>query len=163
MKLRRLLFNIVTVSSATVLNVHEVITGGFIAIQMFVNNGFRLLIAGASLKLMWALDPETMKDYERSQQEQAEMMAQSLGLLQPQPKTETARMNIELKLLEAAYKVRNHAQESDWSDEHTQALEAVGDALLNECGWEEGACTKSFAKLSKVSRIAVRRRLTCYT
>ena len=89
------------------------------------------------MKIMWALDAEMMKEHERSQQRQADMMAKAMGLFEPEAQTETARMNIELKLLEAAYKVRNHAQASDWSDEHTQALEAVGDALLNECGWEE--------------------------
>lgn len=51
---------------------------------------------------------------------------------------ELKAQNIELKLLASASKVRDHAVETDdWTDHHTQAIEAIGDALLNECNWEE--------------------------
>jgi len=45
---------------------------------------------------------------------------------------------IELKLLSSASKVRDHAQETgDWTDSHTDALNAIGDALLTQMGWDE--------------------------
>ena len=45
---------------------------------------------------------------------------------------------LELRLLGAASTVRDHAEASDdWSEEHTEAISAIGDALLNEIGWEE--------------------------
>lgn len=51
---------------------------------------------------------------------------------------ELKAQNIELKLLASASQVRDHAVETDdWTDQHTEAIEAIGDALLNECKWEE--------------------------
>lgn len=46
--------------------------------------------------------------------------------------------NLELKLLAAASKVRDHAEANDdWTQEHSDAIEMIGDTLLNELGWEE--------------------------
>ena len=46
--------------------------------------------------------------------------------------------NLELRLLAAALKVRDHAKENDdWTPEHSEALEVIGDTLLNDLGWEE--------------------------
>jgi hypothetical protein len=46
--------------------------------------------------------------------------------------------SMELKLLESSYKVRDHAQETgDWTDHHTEAIEAIGNALLLDIGWDE--------------------------
>ena len=43
----------------------------------------------------------------------------------------------ELKLLAAAMQIRDHALETqDWTDNHTAHLEAIGDALVHEAGWE---------------------------
>ena len=48
--------------------------------------------------------------------------------------------NMELRLLASAVQVRDHAKENDdWTDRHTEALNAVGDALIVEAGWEEEA------------------------
>ena len=34
--------------------------------------------------------------------------------------------------------MRDHAKDmGDWTEQHSDALEAVGNALLNECDWEE--------------------------
>ena len=41
-------------------------------------------------------------------------------------------------LLASANQVRDHARETgDWTDRHTEALNAIGDALMMEAGWEE--------------------------
>jgi len=45
---------------------------------------------------------------------------------------------MELKLMESSYKVRDHAKETgDWTDHHTEAIEAIGNALLLDIGWDE--------------------------
>ena len=44
----------------------------------------------------------------------------------------------ELALLSAASQIRDHYLETgDWTQDHTNALEAVSNKLLNDCGWEE--------------------------
>lgn len=53
---------------------------------------------------------------------------------------ELERQGMELKLMESSYKVRDHAVETgDWTDSHTEAIEAIGNALLLDMGWEEDA------------------------
>ena len=45
---------------------------------------------------------------------------------------------MELRLLASATQVRDHAAASNnWTDQHTEALNAIGDALIAEIGWEE--------------------------
>ncbi len=45
----------------------------------------------------------------------------------------------ELNLLNAATQVRDHAQETGvWTDNHSEAIEAIGNALL-DLNWEEGS------------------------
>ena len=54
--------------------------------------------------------------------------------------SEAKAVNDELSLLTTAGKIRDHAQEhGDWTEYHTEALNQIGEALLNECGWEENA------------------------
>ena len=53
---------------------------------------------------------------------------------------ELNRQGLELKLMQSSYQVRDHAKEiGDWTDHHTEAMEAIGNALLLELGWEEDA------------------------
>ena len=48
------------------------------------------------------------------------------------------KRQLELRLLAAASQVRDHAEETDdWTEQHTEAIAAIGDTLLNELGWEE--------------------------
>ena len=52
--------------------------------------------------------------------------------------SELASQAMELRLLASANQVRDHARETDdWTDRHTEALNAIGDALMVEAGWEE--------------------------
>ena len=45
---------------------------------------------------------------------------------------------IELELLASASKVRDDAvANGDWTDDHTEALNAVGNALIGSCNWDE--------------------------
>ena len=51
---------------------------------------------------------------------------------------ELQQQSMELRLLASASQVRDHAKETDdWTDRHTEALNAIGDALIVEAGWEE--------------------------
>jgi len=51
---------------------------------------------------------------------------------------ELSRQSMELKLMESSYKVRDHAKETgDWTDHHTEAIEAIGNSLLLDIGWDE--------------------------
>ena len=45
---------------------------------------------------------------------------------------------MELNLVQSSYKVRDHAQQlGDWTDHHTEAIEAIGNSLLLDIGWDE--------------------------
>ena len=60
------------------------------------------------------------------------------GLLQPEGPSELEAQNLELKLLASAAQVRDHAQNTgDWTDTHSDAISAIGEALLGEIGWQE--------------------------
>jgi len=51
---------------------------------------------------------------------------------------ELALQATELNLVQSSYKVRDHARElGDWTDHHTEAIEAIGNALLLDIGWDE--------------------------
>lgn len=44
----------------------------------------------------------------------------------------------ELNLLASASKLKEHAISiGEWTDQHTEAINAVGNALLNDCDWDE--------------------------
>lgn len=82
----------------------------------------RMVIARIGMFLMKALDKE--------QVEAAESLAA--------PQEGGYSQQTELELLSAASKVRDHYLETgEWTPEHTMALEALSDKLLNDCGWEE--------------------------
>ena len=76
---------------------------------------------------MSAVDPQRLSIYEKLQDNY------------DQP-SELEVQSIELRLLASAVQVRDHAKETnDWTDRHTEALNAIGDALILESGWEEDA------------------------
>ena len=59
------------------------------------------------------------------------------GIEQP-GMSELESQAMELRLLASANQVRDHAKETDdWTDRHTEALNAIGDALIVEAGWQE--------------------------
>ena len=83
----------------------------------------RVVIATFGFSLMKIVDPSKAK--------LAELEAEN-------DPVELATQGMELKLLSSAYKVRDHAIETgDWTDHHSEAIEAVGNALLLDIGWEE--------------------------
>lgn len=77
--------------------------------------------------LMKTIDPKTLALYEQ------------LNAGENEP-NELEQQNMELRLLASAVQVRDHAKETDdWTDRHTEALNAIGDALIVEAEWEEEA------------------------
>lgn len=59
-------------------------------------------------------------------------------LLEPESYSELKAQDMELKLLTSASQVRDHAKSmGDWTDHHSDAIEAIGEALVGELGWEE--------------------------
>ena len=55
-----------------------------------------------------------------------------------QDQEEQDKGQLELKLLNSASQVRDHAKETgDWTDNHTEAIMAIGNALIAELNWEE--------------------------
>ena len=85
----------------------------------------RSTIAKIGLFGMWAVDRDQMEAIQALNEFQAENEQQY-------------SQQTELELLSAASKIRDHYLETgDWTPEHTMALEAVSNKLLNDCGWEE--------------------------
>lgn len=90
---------------------------------MFVQSFVRRWIATAGYVFMSRLDPVRCK------------AAEAEADTDP---NELERQGMELKLIQSAYQVRDHAKESgDWTDQHTEAIEAIGNALLLDMGWDE--------------------------
>jgi hypothetical protein len=55
-----------------------------------------------------------------------------------QAKMQLESQQAELDLLASVSKLKEHAMEiGDWTEEHTEALKAIGNALLNECSWDK--------------------------
>ena len=84
-------------------------------------------VASVGYFLMKAIDSKSLSAYEQMQH----------SLESPEP-TELEMQGMELRLLASAAQVRDHAKSTDnWTNDHTAALNAIGDALMVEAGWEE--------------------------
>ena len=113
--MRAFLFKAVTQTSAVLIG----LTGwlNFAALKIIGNTGYFL---------MKLIDAKKVKSYEK-------LIEASEG-----QGSELESQGIELRLLASANQVRDHARETDdWTDRHTEALNAIGDALMVEAGWEE--------------------------
>ena len=112
--MRTFLFNAVTQTSA-----------GIILVLTKVHNLSLSIVGGVGYTLMRLIDAKRLGMYEKlleASQEGSELESQA----------------IELRLLSSANQVRDHARETnDWTDRHTEALNAIGDALMVEAGWQE--------------------------
>lgn len=59
-------------------------------------------------------------------------------LEQEQQKSELSMQSLELRLLAGASQVRDHAEETgEWTDHHSEAINAIGASLLSDIQWEE--------------------------
>lgn len=100
---------------------------GFQATVWLANHGFgitRWLIVQGAAALMKLVDIDTWEEA------QAELLANM----------ELEQQGVELALLGQATKLKEHALSTgEWTDRHTASLEAIGNQLLNQCGWDEDA------------------------
>ena len=113
--MRAFLFKVVTQTSAALIGLTGVLN--VTALRIIGNIGYFL---------MKLIDAKKVKSYEKlieaSEEQGSELESQAM----------------ELRLLSSANQVRDHARETDdWTDRHTEALNAIGDALMVEAGWQE--------------------------
>ena len=114
--MRKLAFNTVTQVSASL-----------IWLISFVNTVSLKVVGNIGYFLMNLIDKKRVETYSRLME----------GMEQPGI-TELESQTMELRLLASANQVRDHAKETDdWTDRHTEALNAIGDALISEAGWQE--------------------------
>ena len=112
--MRSLLFNVVTQAFASV--IWLINSSNTVLLKMVGNTGYFL---------MKAIDADKINVYEKLMEAQ-------------EGSSELESQAMELRLLSSANQVRDHARENDdWTDRHTEALNAIGDALIVEAGWEE--------------------------
>lgn len=123
--MKKALFNVITMLTYTSIWVSDRVFGVPSAALLWLGIKVRQAIAGFGYFFMTRLDPAQCKAAEVENQTDP---------------GELNRQNMELKLMQSSYKVRDHAKETgDWTDHHTEAMEAIGNALLLELGWEEDA------------------------
>ena len=92
-------------------------------------------VNSVSLKVVGSIGYFLMKLIDKKR---VEMYAQLLDSYEQPGMTELESQAMELRLLASANQVRDHAKETeDWTDRHTEALNAIGDALISEAGWQE--------------------------
>ena len=114
--MRGLAFKIVTQASASL-----------IWLITFVNTVSLKVVGNVGYFLMNLIDKKRVKMY-----------SQMIDSIDQPGMTELESQAMELRLLASANQVRDHAKETeDWTDRHTEALNAIGDALISEAGWQE--------------------------
>lgn len=120
--MRKSLFNAAAWLSYQAIRALTVTTHWSLAIQLWLSAWLQKGIAWLGVIGMRLADSKRY-DYAAKQAENAEK--------------ETIA-SAELKLMSTAVKLRDHSINlGDWTDEHTMALNAVGEALLNEAGWDD--------------------------
>ena len=98
-----------------------------LAVFAFMHGAHRVTIARTGFFFMKVIDPIQCK--------LAEAITDSEDV---EAQDELSTQSMELQLMESSYKVRDHAKQlGDWTDQHTEAIEAIGNALLLEVGWDE--------------------------
>ena len=98
-----------------------------IIIIEWLSNTSRLVLGKVGHFLMNAIDPTLLKTYSSilDENENGEALE---------------NQQLELKLLTGASQIRDHAAETgDWTDRHSEAIAAIGDALIEQMDWEEDA------------------------
>ena len=120
--MKNFLYSVVAQTSGRSVLALDWIQAKFLYVNGFLYGIVRISLASFGYFLLNLLD--------RERTEQANMNVER--------QHELERQTLELKLLAAASQVRDHAENSDsWTDEHTDAISAIGDTLLNDFGWDE--------------------------
>jgi len=118
-------------------NVVARIFGGLARAVEWVSGLLLVVLGNSGHFLMNAIDSKRLSVYthilEAGEQEQG---------------SELQKQSLELRLLASASQVRDHAKETDdWTDRHTEAINAIGEALITEAGWEVDHVDRYFKEL----------------
>lgn len=120
--MRSFTFKTVTALTAAAIWLSDLLFGVTVNLLVFVSANLRILIARLGYCLMRWIDAEAIEHIEEENEQEEE----------------AAQHNLELKLLHAATQVRDHArQNEEWTSQHSEALQAIGNSLFSEMGWEE--------------------------
>ena len=112
--MRKLLFNLIAAIGA-----------GLIVALQTINQFLVGLVALVSQQALKLIDSTRLSAYEQLSEA-------------PEEPSELRLQGLELRLLASANQVRDHAKAmGDWTEHHTEAIEAVSEALVAELGWEE--------------------------
>lgn len=118
--MKPILFRVLSVTTYSLIWLNDRIAAVLIWALAWTSAGSKWLIANIGRQLMKLLTPDQLAEVE--------------GQL------ELETQQTELELLATASQLKEHAVENeDWTDQHTEALNAIANALLNECDWEEEA------------------------
>lgn len=102
------------------------VTASLIIIIQTTSAALSGLTGRVGYALMAVIDGERLKMYEK--------------LAQPAELSDLGLQQTELQLLSGASQVRDHAKENgEWTERHTEAIQAIGDALVESMDWEEDA------------------------
>jgi hypothetical protein len=102
----------------------------------FIYQVTRAVFGKIGYSAMKAVDAKKVKLYEN--------MIDSMG----KSNVSLKNQQTELKLLGSAVTIRDHAMKTgDWTDHHSEALQAIGNNLQNEFKWEEDAIHQYFKEV----------------
>jgi hypothetical protein len=120
--MKNFLYKVTTEASARQILALDWVHSKVLLVHVFLYGLVRLIMASVGFFFMNVIDKEKTAAAEALLERTEELQSQTL----------------ELRLLAAASSVRDHAEANDdWTEEHTQAINAIGESLLNELGWEE--------------------------
>ena len=96
-----------------------------ILVITFLSDTARRILGSVGYFLMNIIEPTLLKTYTSVLEQQDEG-------------NELETQQLELRLLTSAAQVRDHAKETgDWTDHHSEAISAIGEALVSQLAWEE--------------------------
>jgi len=121
--MRQTLFEAYAALSGFYIRGCDLVTTSVCHLLIFVNNFHKELFSNLSIRTLRLIHPESFKEAEEE-------------ILKMQQAEKDKITSIELQLLASAQKVRDHAKNyDDWTEQHSEALESVGQALVETCGW----------------------------
>lgn len=116
--MKNTLFHILSWSTYALIIASDKIGAALIWLVAWISGITRWAIASGGQALMRKFTPDQFEEV------QAQMQLEN--------------QQTELELLSTVSKLKEDALErGDWTDSHTEAIEAIGNALVNECDWEE--------------------------
>lgn len=122
--MRRALFEAYAALAAWYIQGCDQATSWICQALFLINNLQKALVSVFNIKILRFIHAESFEEAEEQ-------------ILQMQQAQEAQMASIELQLLASAQKVRDHAKTyDDWTDQHSDALESVGQALVDSCGWD---------------------------